>query len=154
MNLLIELEEFVDLCFDDLTEQLDSQISKNGGKATVDMGNLLQFLAMDVVGELAFGRSFGLTKAGYDTEDYLPMIDAYTASSCLSGIPTFLLLLRSPELTLLSYRHTTLGPSLPPLVAHPSSRVLRQRSSRSKSWSSRRSSSRRTRRSSQDGRLG
>lgn len=40
---------------------------------------------MDAVGEIAFGRSFGLCKAGADTEQYLPMIDAYTASSCLSG---------------------------------------------------------------------
>ncbi|GAA5837017.1 hypothetical protein JCM11251_004475 [Rhodosporidiobolus azoricus] len=85
MNLLVDLEEFVDVCFDDLTQQLDTQISKAGGRATVDLGTLLQFLAMDVVAELAFGRSFGLTKAGYDTDDYLPMLDAYTASSCLSG---------------------------------------------------------------------
>ncbi|GAA5894423.1 hypothetical protein JCM6882_004815 [Rhodosporidiobolus microsporus] len=85
MNLLIELEEFVDVCFEDLCTQLDSQIAKGGGKATLELGTLLQFLAMDVVGELAFGRSFGLTKAGYDTDDYLPMLDAYTASSCLSG---------------------------------------------------------------------
>ncbi|BGP41160.1 hypothetical protein JCM10449v2_005130 [Rhodotorula kratochvilovae] len=86
MNVLVELEEFVDLCFEDLCTQLESLISKSGGKATgVDLGNLLQFLAMDVVGELAFGRSFGLTKAGYDTDEYLPMLDAYTASSCLSG---------------------------------------------------------------------
>ncbi|GAA5860277.1 hypothetical protein JCM3774_000367 [Rhodotorula dairenensis] len=48
-----------------------------------NMGDLLQFLAMDVVGELAFGQSFGLCKAGYDTHKYLPMLDAYAASSCL-----------------------------------------------------------------------
>ncbi|GAA5922908.1 hypothetical protein JCM3775_006181 [Rhodotorula graminis] len=85
MHLLVELEEFVDACFDDLCAQLEGQINKGGGKATVDMGDLLQFLAMDVVGELAFGRSFGLTKAGFDTSAFLPMLDAYTASSCLSG---------------------------------------------------------------------
>jgi len=91
MHLLVELEEFVDACFDDLCVQLDEKISSAGGKATVDMGDLLQFVAMDVVGELAFGRSFGLTKAGYDTADFLPMLDAYTASSCLSGASLSLL---------------------------------------------------------------
>lgn len=87
MHLLVELEEFVDACFEDLCTRLESQISKSGGKATINLGDLLQFLAMDVVGELAFGRSFGLVKAGYDTDAFLPMLDAYTASSCLSGAP-------------------------------------------------------------------
>ncbi|GAA5991507.1 hypothetical protein JCM10908_005736 [Rhodotorula pacifica] len=86
MNLLLDLEEFVDAAYDEFCAYLDGQIAKSvKGKATVDMGNMLQFLAMDVVGELAFGQSFGLCKAGHDTEDYLPMLDAYTASSCLSG---------------------------------------------------------------------
>ncbi|GAA6029328.1 hypothetical protein JCM8097_003622 [Rhodosporidiobolus ruineniae] len=86
MNALLDLEEFVDGCFDDLCTNLDAQIALSGkGKATVDMGTLLQFLAMDVVGELAFGRSFGLVQANTDTQDFLPMLDAYTASSCLSG---------------------------------------------------------------------
>lgn len=106
MNLLLDLEEFVDAAFDEFCAQVDSQIDASAdGKATIDLGILLQFLAMDVVGELAFGQSFGastylchtrsqrlqafaetgLCKAGYDTAAYLPMLDAYTASACLSG---------------------------------------------------------------------
>ncbi|POY70792.1 hypothetical protein BMF94_6204 [Rhodotorula taiwanensis] len=79
MNLLLDLEEFVDSAFDDF-------IATSGkSRATIDLGTMLQFLAMDVVGELAFGQGFGLSKAGRDTGDYLPMLDAYTASACLSG---------------------------------------------------------------------
>ncbi|BGP21963.1 cytochrome P450 oxidoreductase [Rhodotorula toruloides] len=85
MNVLLDLEEYVDTCFDEICGYFDRQIARDGGKATINMGDMLQFLAMDAVGEIAFGRSFGLCKAGYDTEQYLPMIDAYTASSCLSG---------------------------------------------------------------------
>lgn len=86
MNLLLDLEEYVDSAYNEFCDYLDARIAESKqGKATVNMGELLQFLAMDVVGELAFGQSFGLCKAGYDTKDYLPMLDAYTASSCLSG---------------------------------------------------------------------
>ncbi|BGP53297.1 hypothetical protein JCM8202v2_000856 [Rhodotorula sphaerocarpa] len=60
MNLLLDLEEFVDAAFDEFCAQVDSQIDASAdGKATIDLGILLQFLAMDVVGELAFGQSFG-----------------------------------------------------------------------------------------------
>lgn len=104
MNVLVELEEFVDMCFEDLCGFFDKEIEKSEkGAATINLGDTLQFLAMDVVGEIAFGQTFGgsrfrtirisqltiapagLTKAGYDTGDFLPMLDAYTASSCLSG---------------------------------------------------------------------
>ncbi|GJN90092.1 hypothetical protein Rhopal_003091-T1 [Rhodotorula paludigena] len=86
MNVLVELEEFVDMCFEDLCGYFDKEIEKSEqGAATINLGDTLQFLAMDVVGEIAFGQTFGLTKAGYDTGDFLPMLDAYTASSCLSG---------------------------------------------------------------------
>lgn len=86
INYLLNLEGFVDTCANDLTDQLDKQIgAANGPSATVEMADLLQFLALDVVGELAFGESFGLCKAGKDTNDFLPMLVAFAEGACLSG---------------------------------------------------------------------
>lgn len=87
LNYLLNLEEFVDSCANDLTDQLDSQINASGNKqtATVEMADLLQFLALDVVGELAFGETFGLCKAGKDTHDFLPALVAFNEGACLSG---------------------------------------------------------------------
>lgn len=60
MNLLLDLEEYVDSAYNEFCDYLDARIAESKqGKATVNMGELLQFLAMDVVGELAFGQSFG-----------------------------------------------------------------------------------------------
>lgn len=60
MNVLVELEEFVDMCFEDLCGFFDKEIEKSEkGAATINLGDTLQFLAMDVVGEIAFGQTFG-----------------------------------------------------------------------------------------------
>lgn len=61
MTLLVDLEEHVDSCLDDLVDYFDRTIAEGKGKATVDMGTMMQLLAMDVVGELAFGQTFGLS---------------------------------------------------------------------------------------------
>lgn len=93
MTLLVELEEYVDSCLDDLVALFDRKIEANG-KATIEIAETLQMLAMDVgelllahriaaeltkgvfffskVGELAFGRTFGLCAAGEDTEGFFP----------------------------------------------------------------------------------
>jgi hypothetical protein len=90
MTLLVELEEYVDTCLDDLVALFDRKIEASG-KATIEMAETLQMLAMDVgasllspwidrvltrdvilVGELAFGRTFGLCAAGEDTEGFFP----------------------------------------------------------------------------------
>ncbi|BGP36564.1 hypothetical protein JCM10449v2_000465 [Rhodotorula kratochvilovae] len=85
MNLLVDLEEHVDSCLDDLVEYLDKAVASRAGKGTVDMGTMMQLLAMDVVGELAFGKTFGLCKAGKDTNGFLPMLEAFVESCCLCG---------------------------------------------------------------------
>lgn len=42
MNVLLDLEEYVDTCFDEICEYFDRQLAKDGGKATVNMGDMLQ----------------------------------------------------------------------------------------------------------------
>ena len=64
MNLLLDLEEYVDAAYDEFCHYLDARIAESKkGKAAVNLGELLQFLAMDVVGELAFGQSFGKSRS-------------------------------------------------------------------------------------------
>ncbi|GAA5905728.1 cytochrome P450 [Sporobolomyces salmoneus] len=86
MNLLVDLEEHVDSCIDDTCAFLDEKIASSPmQKASVDMSLVTQLLAIDVVGELAFGKSFGLARTGIDKNGLIPMLDAYTTSACLSG---------------------------------------------------------------------
>ncbi|BGP28797.1 hypothetical protein JCM10296v2_000533 [Rhodotorula toruloides] len=85
MTLLVDLEEHVDSCLDDLVSYFDKAIVAGKGKGTVDMGEMMQLLAMDVIGELAFGGTFGLCKAGKDTQGFLPMLEAFVDVCCLCG---------------------------------------------------------------------
>ncbi|CEQ40409.1 SPOSA6832_02030, partial [Sporobolomyces salmonicolor] len=109
MTLLVALEELVTSCLDDLCGFVDKAIaSSSSGAATVDIGTLLQLLAIDVVGELAFGHTFGalprlsgiassscfsslagLAAAGRDKDSLIPMLDAYSSSACLSDSNPF-----------------------------------------------------------------
>lgn len=47
MTLLVEMEEFVDSALDDLVALFDRKIEPSG-KATIEMAETLQMLAMDV----------------------------------------------------------------------------------------------------------
>lgn len=85
MTLLVDLEEHVDSCLDDLVSYFDKAIVEGKGKGTIDMGKMMQLLAMDVIGELAFGGTFGLCKAGTDTQGFLPMLEAFVDVCCLCG---------------------------------------------------------------------
>lgn len=74
---LLDLEEHVDSSVDDLIGNLDgvahgrtSTAGSNDGRQ-LDMAFTFQAFAMDVVGNLAFGQSFGLVKSGKDTRDML-----------------------------------------------------------------------------------
>ncbi|KAK4056590.1 hypothetical protein OIO90_002438 [Microbotryomycetes sp. JL221] len=85
MNYLVKLESFVDQCLDDLVALLSRQVNKGNGKATIEMAETLQLLALDVVGELAFGESFHLCETGRDVHGYLQMFHGYTVTACLCG---------------------------------------------------------------------
>ena len=74
---LLDLEEHVDSCVDDLIGNIDGvaqgRTSTAGSKdgRQLDMAFTFQAFAMDVVGNLAFGQSFGLVQSGKDTRDML-----------------------------------------------------------------------------------
>lgn len=40
---------------------------------------------LTTVGELAFGKSFGLCEAGKDNQGFLPMLVSFTFAACLAG---------------------------------------------------------------------
>ncbi|KAJ6607674.1 cytochrome P450 oxidoreductase [Mycena sp. CBHHK59/15] len=80
---LINLERHVDACCTDLLAHLDRGINACGG--TFDLADVLQFFAIDVVGELTLGKSFGLCKAGRDPHSFLPMLVKFLEIACLIG---------------------------------------------------------------------
>ncbi|KAJ6564604.1 cytochrome P450 [Mycena capillaripes] len=78
-KLFANLEQNVDACCNDLLIHLDQCI--DAGKETVDLAQILQLFAIDVVGKLALGKSFGLCTTGEDTHNFL-----HTLLGILTGI--------------------------------------------------------------------
>lgn len=115
MNLLVGMESYVDSCLNSFCDLLDRQISKaQQGTATVEMAEYMQLvrgavvqgivssmqfidqisiyvhctslqLALDTIGELAFGKSFELCEAGRDVYGFLPDLLSFTFGACLAG---------------------------------------------------------------------
>ncbi|KAH9909692.1 cytochrome P450 [Xylariomycetidae sp. FL2044] len=91
MAAMRQLSPFIDDTIDFLAGKLNEfcadPASPSGGAAaataaaavprgqTVDLGNWLHFFAFDVLGEVAFGRSFGFLAAGRDKENAIRSID-------------------------------------------------------------------------------
>jgi Cytochrome P450 len=69
MNSLTRLETFCDSCTSDLIGLLDAK----SGSDPLDMAEVMGWYASDVVGELAFGKSFGTDESCSKTS-YLPYI--------------------------------------------------------------------------------
>ncbi|KAJ7776726.1 cytochrome P450 oxidoreductase [Mycena olivaceomarginata] len=82
-KLFADFEEKIDASCADLTEHLDRCI--DAGKGTMDVGHVLQMFAIDAVGELALGKSFGLCATGKDTHNWLPMLAQFLEIACLVG---------------------------------------------------------------------
>ncbi|KAF8176399.1 cytochrome P450 oxidoreductase [Mycena galopus ATCC 62051] len=82
-KLFADFEQKIDASCNDLVKHLDQCI--NTGKGTVDLGQILQMFAIDAVGELALGKSFGLCAAGKDTHNWLPMLAQFLEIACLVG---------------------------------------------------------------------
>ncbi|KAI1340755.1 cytochrome P450 [Xylariaceae sp. FL0016] len=87
-------------CCQDATES-----GAAGKPQMVDLGNWLHYFAFDVLGEVAFGRSFGFLNAGYDKEDAIKTIDNSQKYNGIVGqIPEAdLLLRRNPLCKLVPY---------------------------------------------------
>ncbi|MCO5555719.1 hypothetical protein L7F22_009264 [Adiantum nelumboides] len=75
MNNLIKLEEYIE----PLTQKFIKRLSDNQAKfattksdsVEMDLAKWLHFYAMDAVGELAFGASFGFVEKGNDSNNFL-----------------------------------------------------------------------------------
>ncbi|KAL2849857.1 cytochrome P450 [Aspergillus pseudoustus] len=68
MSSLVSYEPFVDKVNDEFMTALADH-ARNG--ITFDLFTWMQFYAFDVIGEITFGRSFGLVEAGYDKDKLL-----------------------------------------------------------------------------------
>ena len=65
------------------------------GRATVDLGAWLHYFAFDVLGEVAFSRSFGFLEQGKDVEDAIKTIDnSQTYNGIVGQVPELDHLLR------------------------------------------------------------
>ncbi|KAJ7182897.1 cytochrome P450 oxidoreductase [Mycena crocata] len=82
-KILADLERNVDTCSTDLIRYLNRCI--DSGKSTMDLANVIQLFAIDVVGELALGKSFGLCAAGQGNVEFLPLLVKFLEIACLVG---------------------------------------------------------------------
>ncbi|KAJ6482577.1 cytochrome P450 oxidoreductase [Mycena sanguinolenta] len=82
-KLFPDFEQRISAACNDLVEHLDRCIED--GKGTVDLGQVLQMFAIDAVGEMALGQSFGLCAAGKDKHNWLPMLVQFLQIACLVG---------------------------------------------------------------------
>ncbi|KAI0115580.1 cytochrome P450 [Nemania sp. FL0031] len=62
-------------CTDPTTSDKESLVNGKKPQPTLDLGNWLHYFAFDVLGEVAFGRSFGFLAAGIDKENAIRTID-------------------------------------------------------------------------------
>ncbi|KAI5859518.1 cytochrome P450 [Durotheca rogersii] len=90
MAAMRQLSPFIDDTIDFLVSRLDqfcpdsesavpgfqaAAIAPDGKRPIVNLGDWLHWFAFDVLGEVAFGRSFGFMAAGLDKEDAIKTID-------------------------------------------------------------------------------
>ncbi|KAI1481787.1 cytochrome P450 [Daldinia eschscholtzii] len=86
MAAMRQLSPFIDDTIDFLVSRLDQfcpdtaipgfqQAGLPGRNTVVNLGDWLHFFAFDVLGEVAFGRSFGFLAAGVDKENAIKTID-------------------------------------------------------------------------------
>ncbi|KAK7911226.1 hypothetical protein PG985_013707 [Apiospora marii] len=105
MAAMRQLSPFIDDTIDLLASRLgefctaDSGIMTPGGinntKGKVDLGAWLHYFAFDVLGEVAFSRSFGFLNAGLDVENAIRTIDEMQRYNGIVGqVPEFDYLLR------------------------------------------------------------
>ncbi|UZJ55673.1 hypothetical protein CBS101457_004993 [Exobasidium rhododendri] len=86
-NSLLELEGSVDRMADLFFTKVDTFADS---QQPWDAGLWLQWFAMDMVGELAFGRSFDLVKTASDPNSLMQAVDTFTVVATLLGsMPRF-----------------------------------------------------------------
>jgi cytochrome P450 len=140
MTSLVGLEKYIDPLIDSLMIQLRKRV-KSGtydektSKTSLDMSAWAHYFAMDAVGELAFGQSFGFVQKGSDQDGFLTGVSNLSHWGSMAGwIPTLSRPLRS-LLKVLSGEPSgaVIDSVTKPLIdaryeslSHPSSEVLDQ----------------------------
>jgi len=90
LSSLLELEKFVDLMTETFSKALESV-------DIVDMSFWMQAYALDVVGELAFGKAFGFVESGQDVQGQLAKTKEWLKKRfTVSMVPWFFPIFRSP----------------------------------------------------------
>ncbi|KAK4224636.1 cytochrome P450 [Podospora fimiseda] len=74
MGAMRELSPFIDDTIELLAKKIGQHIDLDGDK-TFDLGDWLHYFAFDVLGEVAFSRSFGFLDEGRDVDDAIKTID-------------------------------------------------------------------------------
>ena len=80
---LLSYEPFVDTCNAILVKRLE-EYAQNG--KTLDVRELLQFYAFDVIGEITVGSRFGLMEDGGDTSGIIEAIDGSMVYGAIVGL--------------------------------------------------------------------
>jgi Cytochrome P450 len=73
MAAMQQLSPFIDDTIELLIRKIDEHIKSNAG--VFDLGDYLHYFAFDVLGEVAFSRSFGFLAEGRDVENAIKTID-------------------------------------------------------------------------------
>ena len=80
MTSLLDYEPFVDSTSRTLVERLSSQYANTG--KLCDFGELLQWYAFDVIGEMTFSSQFGFLEQGKDVGDIIKTLNKSGACEC------------------------------------------------------------------------
>lgn len=99
MAAMQQLSPFIDDTIASFMDKIDQHISSQVGKSAkgrvFDLGAYLHYFAFDVLGEVAFSRSFGFLAEGRDLDDAIKTIDKSQAYNGIVGqIPELDYLLR------------------------------------------------------------
>lgn len=66
----LTLEGDIDACVAKLVQLVGSYTEDGGKKGAFDLANKLQFLTLDVIGLVGFGKSFGLLDVDADPDEF------------------------------------------------------------------------------------
>lgn len=89
MGAMQQLSPFIDDTIELLMRKMDAMAGAPG-QAQVDLGNWLHWFAFDVLGEVAFSRSFGFLEQGRDVDNAIHTIDESQRYNGIVGQVPFL----------------------------------------------------------------
>ncbi|KAM7195486.1 Pisatin demethylase [Rhypophila sp. PSN 637] len=93
MAAMQQLTPFIDETIEHLARKINGHIDSNGG--IFNLGDFLHYFAFDVLGEVAFSRSFGFLAEGRDVDNAIKTIDnSQTYNGIVGQIPELDKLLR------------------------------------------------------------